>query len=137
MPGGLRRLVRAGASLMLRGSLVADNLAALVGRIPGALAPSGPCSGAGMDMFRLLGRRRSNDPRLLAGMLGVTQTEAEVAAALSGARSVQSVAADRGVSVATVRTQVRRLIDKLGFANLGQLKALLASLPELPGGTVA
>lgn len=140
----LRGLVRAtslgrgaGATLMLRGPLPAENLAALVSRIPGALAPSGPFSGAVMVMLRPLARRRSHDPRLLAGMLGITQAEAEVAAALSGGRSAEAVAAERGVSVATVRTQVRRLLDKLGVANLRELEALLASLPELPGGTGA
>ncbi len=122
----------AGASLALPGTTAGQAVAALVSRVPSALAPRGPSGCPVLVMLRPLARRTAPDPRRLAGMLGLTPVEAEVAAALSGGRSAEAVAADRGVSVATVRTHIRRLIEKLGVANLREFEALLASLPDLP-----
>jgi DNA-binding NarL/FixJ family response regulator len=65
---------------------------------------------------------------LLRGLFGLTRAEAEVARALSGGATKRAVAAARGLREATVRTQVRAVLDKTGAANLRDLERLLAGL---------
>ena len=65
---------------------------------------------------------------MLRELFGLTRAEAEVAQALTGGTSTVAVAARRGLSEATVRSQVRAVLDKTGAANLRDLERLLTSL---------
>jgi DNA-binding CsgD family transcriptional regulator len=60
--------------------------------------------------------------------LDCTPAEAEVAAALVSGHSPTRIAEDRGVTVDTVRTQIRSLLGLAGVNRIPQLIALLASL---------
>jgi DNA-binding NarL/FixJ family response regulator len=51
-----------------------------------------------------------------------------VARALAGGATKRAVADARGLREATVRTQVRAVLDKTGAANLRDLERLLAGL---------
>ncbi|MBX9750320.1 MAG: hypothetical protein K5Q68_12110 [Roseococcus sp.] len=62
-------------------------------------------------------------------MFGLTLAEAEVAAALCGGATTESVAVARGVGPATIRTQVRVILEKTGAPNLRRLEQMLALLP--------
>lgn len=61
---------------------------------------------------------------------GLTPAEARLADALAHGASPQDHADSAGVSIATVRTQIRALLAKTGAANLRALVVLLASLPR-------
>lgn len=69
-------------------------------------------------------------PRLTAlrDLFGLTVAEAGVLDALAGGIAVDTVAAERGVSVATIRTQIRAILDKTQCSNLRALEHLLGSL---------
>jgi DNA-binding CsgD family transcriptional regulator len=61
---------------------------------------------------------------------GLTPAEARLADALAHGTSPQVYADTVGLSIATVRTQIRALLAKTGAANLRALVVLLASLPR-------
>jgi DNA-binding CsgD family transcriptional regulator len=72
----------------------------------------------------------------LQQLFGLTAAEAGVALALVAGRSAEEIAAERGVSVPTVRTQIRQLLAKTGALHLRDLVRLLAGLPVVtPLGT--
>jgi len=138
--GDLQRTVRAvaragaeGAGMLLRGEGPGSAISALVTRLPAPLSPAipgGRCTGAALVILHEPGHRRAPQARLVAGMLGITLTEAEVAIALAGGRTAEAVAGGRGVSVSTIRMQVRSVLEKLALANLRDLERVLASLPR-------
>ena len=75
----------------------------------------------------------ANNP-VLAGqalqqLFGLTAAEASVALALAAGRSAEEIAAERAVSLPTVRTQLRQMLAKTGALHLRDLVRLLASLP--------
>lgn len=70
------------------------------------------------------GRRR----RWLHEQYGATAAEIAVAEALVAGAAPEEVAAGRGTSLHTVRTQIRRLMEKTGARGIGQLLVLLARL---------
>ncbi|QXP85653.1 hypothetical protein [Methylococcus sp. Mc7] len=76
--------------------------------------------------------------RLLRLLFGLSPAEARLAGALVRGLSPGEYAADSGVSLSTVRTQVRRLFEKTHTRRLAELVKLLASLPavkvDLDGG---
>jgi DNA-binding CsgD family transcriptional regulator len=61
---------------------------------------------------------------------GLTPAEARLADALAHGASPQGYADTAGLSVTTVRTQIRALLAKTGAANLRALVVLLAGLPR-------
>lgn len=65
----------------------------------------------------------------LREFLGLSPSEAWVAAALSGGRSLAEIALDRGVSELTVRTQLKAILNKTGCRRQGELLSLIAALP--------
>lgn len=71
--------------------------------------------------------------RLYQHAFGLTLAEARLAEALATGLSPQAHADQAGISIATVRTQIRALLAKTGAANLRGLVVLLASLPRTPG----
>lgn len=58
----------------------------------------------------------------------LTAAEAEVALQLADGQGPQVIAEERGVSINTVRTQVRNIYDKLGVSRQGELAARLRPL---------
>jgi len=74
------------------------------------------------------------DPRLagrLAAVYGLTEAAADVTAALARGRSPMEIAAARGVSLATVRTQVRQALERTDARSIADLAALAASMPRV------
>jgi DNA-binding CsgD family transcriptional regulator/PAS domain-containing protein len=69
-------------------------------------------------------------PALYQRAFGLTPAEARLADALAQGASPQGYAGTHGLSVATVRTQIRALLAKTGASSLRALVVLLASLPR-------
>ena len=69
-------------------------------------------------------------PTLYQKAFGLTPAEARLADALAQGASPQGYAGTTGLSVATVRTQIRSVLGKTGVANLRALVVLLAGLPR-------
>jgi DNA-binding CsgD family transcriptional regulator len=125
---------RPGGALRLRDADSMPALAALVMPLPKRLSDA-PGAGMGRTQDRALVLLREVAPSpaapradLLRGLFGVTRAEAEVARALSGGATKRAVADARGLREATVRTQVRAILEKTGAANLRDLERLLAGL---------
>jgi DNA-binding CsgD family transcriptional regulator len=72
-------------------------------------------------------------PDLLEVLFGLSPAEAAVAAPLVAGHSAEEVAAERGVSIGTVRSQIRAVLDKTGAGSLRQLSAMLGALRGLEG----
>lgn len=66
----------------------------------------------------------------LRGLFGLSPAEAAVALAAAGGASAQAIAAERGVAEATVRAQLRRVLEKTGAGGLRQLARLFGSLAD-------
>ena len=64
---------------------------------------------------------------MLKALFGFTDAEVSVAQSLIGGRTAEIVAAERGVSVSTIRTQVRHILEKAGVQSLRELEAMLAA----------
>lgn len=73
----------------------------------------------------------SPDPMLWEAAFDLTLAEAQVAMHLTRGQSVKQIAARRGVSVPTVRTQVRALMDKTGSRRQVDLVARLLAVATL------
>jgi DNA-binding CsgD family transcriptional regulator len=74
------------------------------------------------------GEHRKADAAMLAGVYGLTDAEARLASALSAGHSIESAAADLGVQVTTVRSQLQAVFRKIGVNRQQDLMRLLASL---------
>lgn len=93
--------------------------------------PSSSPSGFGARALVIVHGLGADEARvaMAAGSLyGLSPSEAAIAAQLAAGRSPAAIAHDRRVSLGTVRTQVRRIYDKLGVTS--QLE-LAARLPRL------
>lgn len=73
------------------------------------------------------------EPDLLRAMFALTATEAEVARFLGSGHSPEAIAAIHCVSINTVRTQIRAIMEKTGCSRATDLVALLSG--GLPGHT--
>ena len=69
-------------------------------------------------------------PRLQA-LYRLTPAEAEIATGIGEGVSPAQIARDRGVSVATVRSQIKALANKLGVKRQSEISALVNALPPL------
>lgn len=101
---------------------------------PNSLAldrPPGLMSGAALLLLQRVRRPTPPPLTMLCEILGLSFAEAEVAAALFGGRSAEEVARSRGVSLATVRNQIRAILEKADADNLRDLERLLAELTSL------
>jgi DNA-binding CsgD family transcriptional regulator len=65
---------------------------------------------------------------LVQSLFDLTPTEARVARSLASGKTVDDIAADRGVSPNTIRTHVRGVLEKTGCARQAQVVALLAGI---------
>jgi DNA-binding CsgD family transcriptional regulator len=67
----------------------------------------------------------------LQQLFALTAAETGVAQALVVGRSAEEIAIERGVSLPTVRTQIRQILEKTGASHLRDLVRLLAGLPAV------
>ena len=94
-----------------------------------------PAHVAGFDapvVIVMLGRRRlcsNTGLEMLASTHGLTFAERRVFRALVDNQRPRDIAASHGVAIATVRSQIRALRDKLG---VGSIDALLLRVAEVP-----
>lgn len=65
----------------------------------------------------------------IAKLFGLSRAETRLAAALVRGRTLGEVAADRGLKITTVRTQLSSILRKLGIHRQTDLVRLLASVP--------
>jgi DNA-binding CsgD family transcriptional regulator len=63
--------------------------------------------------------------RLLADLYGLTPAEAAVALAAAEGHTAERIATDRATTVNTIRTQLRRALEKSGAANLRELTRIV------------
>lgn len=67
--------------------------------------------------------------RWLAQMFGLTRAEASITSWLVSGRSIDEYAQYRGISLETVRSQLKTVLSKTGMSRQAQLVAALARLP--------
>jgi DNA-binding CsgD family transcriptional regulator len=66
-------------------------------------------------------------------IFALSPAEANVAALLARGCDVEEIAAERGTSVATVRTQIRQVFQKTEVSRIGELVSLVANIMRLKG----
>lgn len=97
-----------------------------------------PAAAAGDEVHTLLvfGKRRvceALSAHWFAREHGLTPAEARVLAALCEGRPPAQIAADQGVAISTVRSQIGAIRAKTGAASIRALVRLVAVLPPLVG----
>lgn len=76
----------------------------------------------------------SVDPLIISYAFGLTPAEAQVAASLAAGGSLSSIAAERGVSLETVRTQLKTIYAKVGVSRQAALVRAITLLPQTSFG---
>lgn len=104
----------------------------LVMPLPHKLSPHSPSGGIFDSGKVLLIVRDHAHPvalkaDLLKALYGLTEAEVGVVQLLLGGRTAEAVAADRGVSVPTIRTQIRHILEKAGVRSLRELEGLISA----------
>lgn len=103
------------------------------------VSPLPPLPGRGAAAVLVTATDLAKPPRLrpdrLATLLGLTPAEARVAAGLFAAGRLETVAEGCGVTMATLRTQLKHIYAKTATAGQAELVALLARLPQDPFGS--
>lgn len=69
---------------------------------------------------------------LIRSLFDLTPAEARVARGVAGGQTLDEIARTGEVSIATVRTQLRRVLEKTGCARQAEVAALLASVTLAP-----
>ena len=117
-----------GGSLRAAGA----DAATVIEVVPAGVARENPFSPRNSACALVFARTRRGHPSPDAAhvreALGCSRAEAEVAGALARGRSPRDIAGDRDASIATVRTQIRVLLDVTQTPSLAALAALLARL---------
>lgn len=67
-------------------------------------------------------------PELLRSLFDLTAAESNVARKLAAGLSVETIAEEGGVSINTVRTQVRKIIEKTGCKKLPEVVSMISNL---------
>lgn len=99
------------------------------------VAPLEPQSGAEPLVLVMIGRRTlctALGLELLALQHRLTWAEQRVLRGIVGGAAVRDIAADNGVAVSTIRTQVQSIRDKLGVSNIDALLLIAARIPPVP-----
>lgn len=71
---------------------------------------------------------RAPSATLMKSLFDLTPSEARVARGIAGGETPEAIAADGDVAISTVRTQLRRVLEKTGCARQADLAALLARI---------
>lgn len=82
-------------------------------------------------LLRERGRQRVLTGRQLVQLFGLSPAEARLARALAQGLAVEEHASAAGVAVSTVRTQLRRVLEKTGTKRQTELVKLLGSVPAV------
>ena len=81
---------------------------------------------------------RALPPRELAEFFGLSRAESRLTAALLAGKKLREVAADSGVQITTVRTQLSSVLRKVGVSRQTELIRVLSNIPvvaaSLPEG---
>ena len=147
----LRRLAGSATSGGLGGSMQVrsrdgSTVAVLVSAVPHGLMqdlvaaiPATPVADAlALVILRPVDRRAAPPPDMLCELYAMTRAEAAVAVALVGGATAEQVARQRGVSLMTVRVQIRSILGKSTCENLRELEHRLATLAaHVPRGRAA
>lgn len=99
-----------------------------------AVMPLGAGEGAGSGALVVMGRRSACSPlalEMLASRHGLTWAEGRVLQALIGNRTAREIAAQHGVAIATVRSQIQAVRDKLGVRSIDALLLRAAQVPPV------
>jgi DNA-binding CsgD family transcriptional regulator len=101
--------------------------------LPNAAAINGLPVAPGLAMLVVQALRPPTGPHpsLLMELFGMSGSEAAVAVAILGGRSAEEVATERGVSLDTVRTQLRAVLRKSDASNLRDFERICAMLRSL------
>src|SRR5262249_30416810 len=67
----------------------------------------------------------------LSGLLGVSPAQGEIAVGVFQGKSLEEIAAERGVKITTVRTQLARLFARTGMDSQRDLVRLVGLIPPL------
>lgn len=119
----------AGGSIRLTGADGIAALLALVMPLPANLGGHRP----GHALVALRSERETAAFReiTLTTLFRLSPTQAAIALALYSGRTVEEIAAERGVSIATVRTHLQAIFARTGAENQHSLIRLLALLPPV------
>jgi DNA-binding CsgD family transcriptional regulator len=128
----LRRAIADAARGGVGGTVLSGGSVITAGRLPGSFAPLADVAGLVLVVVRPLVEDRGALARRCVAALGLTAAEADVVAGIAAGETPAAVAAGRGVGVATVRTLIRRALDKTGCAGLRELTGLVLRLPAGP-----
>jgi DNA-binding CsgD family transcriptional regulator len=90
--------------------------------------------GGALVLFGEPRARRQPEPEELMALFGFTRAEAALAVSLARGKTLAEAAAERGVKVATCRSQLLAVLSKAGVHRQADLIRLLATLP---GGLIA
>ena len=72
-------------------------------------------------------------PELLRLLFGLTPAEARVAVGLKCGKTTREIAADRGLSIVTVRTQLKHILSKMHMNRQADAIAFLVRLANFIG----
>lgn len=130
----LRQLINlaatGGGGGLMRMTNPADKTFCMIQIVPGGVSTDNPFdpryAGCALVLVRQPSGSRPVDAQHIRVALGCTRAEAEVGAALVSGHSPTRISTDRGVTVATVRTQIRSLLTLAGVNRTPELVALLA-----------
>ncbi len=104
---------------------------------PAYVAHMVPVSGSAHDIFAKgyallvfnpIDRKSKPSIDLLRSLFDLTAAEASVARELGAGVSVEQIAESNGVSINTVRTQVRKIIEKTGCSRMPEVVSLISNL---------
>lgn len=98
--------------------------------LPATSTPASPRDGT-VVLLESLEPAAALEPAMLRERFGLSQAEARVAQGLSAGLRPADIARQSGCGLATVRTHVRRVLEKTGSDGLQGLQRLLASLPRV------
>ncbi|MFM0210667.1 hypothetical protein PQQ96_25015 [Paraburkholderia sediminicola] len=112
------------------------SMALVVSPIPTRVAMEGNsrrglASGTAMVLARPLTALLVPSGEMLCDFFRLTFAEAAVAVALLGGSTAEDVARSRGVSLGTIRTQIRVVLDKMNARNLRHVEQIVAGLGVL------
>jgi DNA-binding CsgD family transcriptional regulator/PAS domain-containing protein len=119
----------AGATLAVPRPSGARPYAVLVGPGPGAASQSIYRSAAAIVMIGDPDARLEASERIVARLYGLTPGEARLAVAVASGEALDDYAAARGVSVSTVRQQMKQVLAKTGARRQADLVRLLLTGP--------
>lgn len=119
------RRLTTGPALRLRDRLGGPGLAFEIQPLAG---PAGLNDGAAVLVAARAAAAAPDRLEHLRAVYGLSQAEAEVAVALADGLSVERIAADRGVSASTVRSQLRAMFAKMDIHRQGELVARVRDL---------